>query len=221
MNTDIFSVLQDALDSDTRSIVEKKDVFIKQLSTAIDMIKNILSMNDGAAIKGIYEDIKSDKFGDAKISDVDVIKASEIYKEYEVGMLQFIDDIMQSDVNEDDTNKQKLQDATNNNENFILSIFGGERNPAEDELVIDAMKNVEFLVDFIQNISDAFVKCNELVGKCISGENEIYDGCCLLYMKSYTMYAKCVLINVFDSFNKIQNLKKVPTSDSTPTYKLF
>lgn len=218
---DVFSELFDSLTSDTLSVTDKKDAFVRQLTIAIDRSKDILAVNFGATIKEIYEGIRNNDYEGKTIQDIDVIKASEIYKEYEAGMLQFIDDIMNSDVNQSDDNKQKLNDATNKNEEFVLSIFGGDRNPLADENVSDAMKNVEFLVDFINNIQDAFAKCNELVSKCISGENEIYDGCCVLYMKSYSLYAKCVLANIFDSINKIQNLSKVPTSDSTPSYKLL
>ena len=218
---DVFSELFESLASDTLSVTDKKDAFVKQLTLAVDRSKDILAINFGSLIKEIYDGLKNNAYEGKSIQDIDVIRASEIYKEYEAGMLQFIDDIMNSDVNQGEDNKQKLNDATNKNEEFILSIFGGDRNPLGDESISDAMKNVEFLVDFISNIQDAFTKCNELVGKCISGENEIYDGCCVLYMKSYSLYAKCVLANIFDSINKIQNLSKVPTSDSTPTYKLL
>ena len=85
------------------------------------------------------------------ISCVDVCQAGYLYNEYFNGMMTFVD-LFLNEISDKNTNvsalKQQLQTALNADPLFVESLFGGKNNAPVEEELTDAIRHVEYLVDF-------------------------------------------------------------------------
>ena len=175
-------------------------------------IKNFFSCDgEATGIKNIYSKLKDDPEARGKhICVIDLNRSYDIYNEYHEGMIKFISEIIDVDnkLSENNTDieslKMKLQRAKECDKAFIDSLFNGENNKEEDSCICDALKNVEFLIDFIPQMMRFKESCFSLCELKQNGEPSslVCDSLDLLYSSISEYCCKCIK-SVIQIYTKI------------------
>lgn len=212
-----------------KNTIEKYDAFIK----------NFFSCNGSATgIRNIYSILRDDPMmREKKICTIDLNRSYNIYSEYHDGMKAFISEIIETistnrfnNIETDiDTFVEKLKKAQECDKDFILSLFNGENNREEESDVCDALKNIEFLIDFIPQMHKMKESCIELQDMSLGcGLDKSSPACKLINDSLYLLYSsiseycyKCI-VEVVSIYTKIYDIicgdNKV---EESTVYRLF
>ena len=162
---------------------------------------------EAKTIRQLYEKLHKSLFV-YEIKYIDLTRAFEIYKEYNQGMFQFVDEIFKRefDIGNDtyEDYKIKLNRAKSEDHNFICSIFGGMNNGMKCVPIRDTMQNIEVLiplVDFICEIEKELCSILEQSGKC---EKTICKDTICMFCESVSHFVFEMLKNSCDYYNAIQ-----------------
>lgn len=176
------------------------------------------SEGEGSNIKDMYAQLRqyrSYPFMQTMVESVDLNVAGDAYKEYIQGMRSFITDTCDMCIDgeiyakESASCEEKLNTAKANDGLFIASIFGGSNNERRPEPVLESVKNVEFLIDFLNFVRFESAECGIMIEKIKKGITDHPGGEGLLVETAKLMtesmndYVYHVLDNVFQSYDNI------------------
>lgn len=202
--------------------VEKYEVFIRQFFSCT---------GEASRIKEIYSCLREDPSKrEKKVCCIDLNKSYVIYNEYHDGMISFIKEIFNkvSNIECGDITHldEKLAKARECDKAFIESLFNGENNKEEESYICDALRNIEFLIDFIPQMHRFKDVCTELCGVkpridgCPS-HDLIENSLCLLY-SSVSEYCNKCIESVICTYSKICDAMDCCNSkENNIQYKLF
>ena len=127
---------------------------LSELNFYASLIPDFFSYNrEAKQIKDMYEKLKSLDYSRNKVINcIDVPRAGCLYKEYFDGMVEFINKYLNS-VDDRDTLQNQLITAIKCDPLFIDSLFGGKNNEPANEELTEAVKNVEYFVDYLDMIT--------------------------------------------------------------------
>jgi hypothetical protein len=149
------------------------DTADKELDLYANIIPEFFSYNKEALkIKALYKKLKElDYIRNKVIPTIDVVHAGFLYNEYFAGMNAFIHKFIDEANSEKPENLQlmekQLQTACQADPLFIDSLFGGKNNVVADEELTEAIRNVEFLVDFLPIIDNMRMSIKSICEKAL------------------------------------------------------
>lgn len=153
-------------------------------------------------IKSFYKIIK-EKDNLPTIELPDLYQASNLYDEYNIGMIDFLNDVITL-INynyQNDTEKTRCQDLLSKAEirdkAFIDSILGGENNPKKEMKLVDAIKNIEILVDYFGYFDHLSRKLGELADMVENNHD------CELVLSSFNLLRNSLLYYWYLLFNQV------------------
>ena len=162
---------------------------------------------EAKTIRQLYEKLHNSLFV-YEIQYMDLTRAFEIYKEYNQGMFQFVDEIFKrefeigNDTYED--YKIKLNRAKNEDYHFICSIFGEMNNAMKYVPIRDTMQNIEVLIpliDFICEIEKELCSVLDHSKKC---EKTICKDTIRMFCESVSHFVSEMIKNSCDYYIAIQ-----------------
>ena len=204
----------------TETTVESCTEFLSYLES---VIPEFFSRNGEA--EGIHKmyDFMSESDNDLVVDCVDVRESAKIYSEYIEGMNKFIQEIKESGSNADASNmpeiEVKLETASTNDGIFISSIFGGAVNSKKETTIKEASDNIEYLIDFIPQIKgfkESVVDITEavkLTPKYSQEQEKLLTESLEMLYKSISNYCKSNIINIFETYNDINESINNPASN--------
>lgn len=186
--------------------------------------KNVEANN----VRMIYRTIREQDFSNKTIECVDVYKASEIYQEYVHGMVDFLREIIDGantafSVNEESKYNDLINKATARDYEFIKSCFGGAVNPISEQSLKDAVRNVEMLIDFNDQLI-VFKNTAETLRSSVSdvdAENEMLTRAINLYQNSVVRYCYFMISTIFESYRKIYSVITAPAPKPQTKFELL
>lgn len=212
----------------TNSISEICKEVMKELDFYSNIIPDFFSYkNEAVRIKELYKKLKVlDYTRNRVISCVNVDCAGYLYNEYFTGMYSFIDNFFK-EVSSNGENIQlmekQLQTAIQGDPLFIESLFGGKNNePVEAELTT-AIKNVEYLVDFLETLK----KFKQMVCDVCNRANELsqYEhsiAAVRLAVHSVCSFSNRVISAIMDIYEGIYaSLEDRQTKPVDKSFKVF
>lgn len=232
---DLVKDFEDGHNSFKTKCKSSYETVISEATYFTDSIKNFFSNNgEAAGIKSMYESIKEDMISDSPkvISCVDINIGSSMYKEYVEGMVKFIDDfknaIMENKADELSKLKEQLSVAKNNDSIFVESIYGGQLNSIKETRLDDAICNIEYLIEFNDDISNMINECTAIHESFESiddseDKDSLIEAANLLY-ESIDNFSFKTLNNIFKTYCSINDSLSSPVAEpltKEPVYKLF
>lgn len=205
--------------SGNEDVCTKKEAALHELSQYEDLIPRFFSSNGEAdtvrKVYGILSDIDYAKNDSIPVIDVNL--SAHIYMDYYHGMVKFAnqlcDVISRGDNEKLEVMKNQLQTAVGGDSLFIDSVFGGSNNARKDEVLTDAISNVEFLIDFPKLLEE--IKSNIQSVCCVEcGDNLVMKECIQLVLKSSNTFCFHALEEVMDTYESI--LQKILPEAATP-----
>lgn len=207
------------------SIDSLKEIFESAMNYyAHDLIPSFFSSREGegAKIKKLYHTLQENYYNKAVtesvICDVDLNIAGSAYLEYLNGMCAFIGETCDSCIDgekyakESATIDEKMNKAKSHDGEFIESIFGGVNNQASTETILEATRNIEYLIDFMDTIKQGSYQCGCMIDRIKQGMEHHQEGTPLL-MESARMMTESVnhyvyntISTIFNSYNAIHNV---------------
>lgn len=201
---------------------------LKELDCYINIIPDFFSYkNEAIKIKELYKKLKELDYARNKvISCVNIDCAGYLYKEYFDGMYSFIDRFFK-EVSSNSENvslmEKQLQTAIQGDPLFIDSLFGGKNNePVEVELTT-AIKNVEYLVDFL----DLLKGMKQMVADVCNRASELstYEHCVTvvkLIVTSVCTFSNLTISGIMDIYDSIQcSIDNKTTNKDAHSFKVF
>lgn len=202
----------------------------QELLTYTNIIPEFFSYNKEALkIKALYKKLKElDYTRNRVIPCIDVNRAGCLYMEYFTGMCTFINKFINEACSENPENlplmEKQLQTAIQADPIFIESLFGGKNNERCDEELTDAIKNVEYLVDFL----DVLTNMRNSVATICDKAMPIYEkyGFILhavrLVANSSCAVSNRIICTIMDTYNDINCcLDDKPVTHVDNTLKVF
>lgn len=183
-------------------------------------------------IKSIYAAIRSNYYPYNTINAVDVYDSVRMYSDYLQGMVQFMKkviDLQDSDDINIEAIHKTIEQVKEKDCQFIMSIFGGERNPSKDQSIDFAMKNVELLIDINEEFADFLNIANDLIttlsrSNCTKYQDEIVYGL-KVFFDSIRRYNYNCIKHILGTYEKIMISMKsrVPVTGikEVPKYQIF
>lgn len=188
-----------------------------------DMIPGFFSSSgEGDSIRKMYADLEQYRYSrfvlESSVPVIDLNVAGDIYKEYLSGMCSFITETCGYCIDgelytkESATCSEKLSRAQTNDGKFIDSIFGGSNNSTQNENILESVKNVEFLISFLDDLKTESTKCGvviETVKKGIADHpesKELLTESTRMMVESMNNYAYHVISTVFNSYKDINTV---------------
>ena len=180
------------------------------------------SRGEGKKIKDMYQKLDKYQYNtfvrESALELVDLNVASCAYQDYLNGMRTFIEETCGCCIDGEIYAKEsavcgeKLASARVNDGKFIESIFGGCNNERHTETVLEAAKNVEFLIDFLGNIKEESTRCKNTIDKikdAIGGGNQgetILIESAKLMTESMNDYVYHAISEIFESYQSINEV---------------
>lgn len=162
------------------------------------------------------------------ISVIDLCVAGKIYKEYVDGMLQFINEITEKEPTEAEASDYsgKISIASANNDKFVASLFGGAPNEPKRKTLREASVNIEYLIDFIDELGSFMETVDALKMPASDGVlRKLAADSTYMYFNSISMYCYSVINCVFETYDQIREIIQYPygkpTTADVPKYQLF
>lgn len=182
------------------------EVFCNGMDSFQKVIEDFFAKDgEEARLREMFKYLKMDK--DYKPVDcLDVNYSSKIFEDYNEGMKKFLYEIFElrntdkSTLNEYEKN---LSIASENDSQFIESLFGGVNNQRRSEDVRDAVSNVTFLIDFIKSLQDYKNDVSSLISDEQYSTDSIQARCCKLYLSSITNYCSQMINEILSTYYKI------------------
>lgn len=206
------------------------DEATKELTYYSNIIPEFFSYNNEALkIKALYKKLKElDYTRNKVISCINVEQAGCLYTEYFTGMCAFINNYINEACSDNSTNLQlmekQLQTAIQADQIFIDSLFGGKNNEVCNEELTDAIKNVEYLVDFLNVLNSMRENLNTI---CCKAETVFtkYDyiiNAVRLIANSTCSISNRIICTIMDTYNDINNsLDDKSGTQADNTFKVF
>ena len=180
------------------------------------------SRGEGKRIKDMYQNLDLYQYStfvqESALELVDLNVASCAYQDYLHGMRTFIEETCGCCIDgeiyakESAVCEEKLASARTNDGKFIESIFGGCNNEKHTENVLEAAKNVEFLIDFLSNIKEESTRCGITIDKIKTAINNGNQGESLLIesaklmVESVNDYVYHAISEIFESYQSINEV---------------
>ena len=233
MQNEIKSKLVSALNDGTQFYKTATDVCeihktsLKELDHYMAVIPEFFSYNNEAVrIKMMYKRLKELDYARNKVIPcVNIEAATRIYNEYFDGMINFAKDYIQA-LSSSNNNlalmEKQLQTALQADSMFIDSLFGGKNNESTNEELTEAVKNVEFLVDFIDWLKSRKETINNLCNNCSSADRKACAPVIGLVASSVCRFSNRVIsdiLSIYEAINDSLDDKQVKLPDAT--FKLF
>lgn len=184
--------------------------------------------NEAVRIKELYKKLKNlDYARDRIISCVDMGCACYLYRDYFTGMYNFIDKFFKEAGSHGENislMEKQLDTAINGDPVFIESLFGGKNNEPSEQVLTDAIGNVEALVDFLDQIKSM----KQMVSDVCNRASELKDYSCSIQAVKLIVNSACVftvrvLTGIVDIYaaiqNKIDDKPELPAADTS--FKVF
>lgn len=231
--TDTYEEVLKSFNNDTISIHDTKirlgrfkNEYIPKFEKFIPdfFSKNVEADN----VRMIYRTIREQEFPNKTINCVDVYKASEIYQEYVHGMVDFLHEIIECantafDVREESKYNDLITKATARDYEFIKSCFGGSMNPPVDQGLKDAVRNVEMLIDFNDQLTTFENTTGSMIESIsdVDSDNELLSKAVNLYVNSVIRYCYFMIFTIFDSYDKIYSVITAPAPKPQTKFELL
>lgn len=193
---------------------DKQDFFEGTIQTFFggSKVQDLTGLVNGKYdIQTLYEKV-SESGDDIHINAVDLTESLNIYTEYLDGMIKFINDIKNVNINEgEDLEKysDKFNLAKKNDFTAIESLFGGSTNEAVDMTLERAVSNVDFLVDLLPSIKSFYGELHQVSEACKDIEEEtksaLLSKCIDLMKDSIDHFCESALRNSFSSYESMIN----------------
>lgn len=181
------------------------------------------SRGEGRKIRDMYQNLETFRYApfiqESAVPTVDLNIASSAYRDYMTGMQTFINEVCEcfTSVTETAYEKvseecnEKLETARANDGKFIESIFGGCNNESHEETVLEASKNVEYLIDFMENVKNDSAHCGVTIDKIKKGIETNEDRKLLLeygrlMVESMNDYCYHAISEIFHSYKSINDV---------------
>ena len=136
---------------------------------------------EAEGIRKMYSAIKESMEEEKSIMCIDVSNSASIYNEYMEGMSKFIIDMAEVNSDTDNTNdlvtfKENFNKAKQNDSIFIESLYEGKikENEKVETPLSTAVSNVEFLIDFIPQLSILKESCTNICNTIKSNTDPNY-----------------------------------------------
>jgi hypothetical protein len=199
------------------------------LANYASFIPDFFSKNgDAENVRAMYRTLRENEFPGVTITCVDTYKASEIYNEYLHGMVDFLKEIVDCSnsvfsVHEEQKYADLLAKAKEKDYEFVKSCFGGNMNSPVDEDLRNAVKNVEMLIDFDDQIYKFKTTAGNLTSSItdVDADTELLCDAVYLYIKSVVQYSYLMLTNVFDAYHKISQIITNQAPKPEPKFTLM
>lgn len=201
---------------------------IDYIPTFARFIPDFFSKNvEAENVRLVYQTLRENEFPGVTKTCVDVYRASEIYHEYVRGMVDFLNEIIECSntafsVDEETKFRDLLTKAREKDYDFVKSCFGGDINPPVEENLRDAVKNVEMLIDFNDELTSFKQMSETLAGSIneVDDDNELLCEAITLYIKSVIYYCYNMINSIFDSYDKIYCTITAPAPKPQPKFTL-
>ena len=212
----------------TTSIPEICKEAVKELECYEKIIPDFFSYkNEAVKIKALYTKLKGLDYARNKvISCINVDCAGYLYKDYFSGMYTFLDNFFK-EVSSNGANTQvmekQLQTAIQGDPLFIESLFGGKNNePVEEELTV-AIKNVEYLVDFLESLKGFKQMICDVCNRAAElAKYEHSIDAVRLIIHSACSFSNRVIGSIMDIYTAINEcLEDRPTKTVDQSFKVF
>lgn len=191
------------------------------------------SRGEGRKIRDMYDNLETFRYArfiqESAVPTIDLNIASSAYRDYLGGMRTFIDEVcdcritITESVSETvlEECKGKLETAKANDGKFIESIFGGCNNESHEETVLEASKNVEYLIDFMENVKNDSAQCGVTIDKIKKGIKTKEDETFLLeygrlMVESMNDYCYHAISEIFQSYKSINDVLTTRGKKSEP-----
>lgn len=211
------------------------DNLFDELSYYESSIPEFFSKNgEATGIRNMYSGIHEmmENGVDKSIKCVDINKSNAIYVEYMDGMIKFINDIKNLNLNGNESMSsftEKFENAKNKDMIFIESLYNGKINEIEDVPLSEAVYNIEFLIDFIPGLKTMKSNCctvQESVKEVTdSSKKQLLDDCTKMLCESVNNFCYHTIKAVLESYDNITlaisgDNEPVTVSSDTP-FTLF
>jgi len=145
--------------NNSSSITDIKESMDKEICCYESFIPDFFYKNGNETnIRHMYAALKEDRFTESTIEAVDLYESRRIYDDYYSGMKKFVTEILALDTGitteSVDSYRDNLDKAKNADAGFLKEIFGGKYNASREMPITEAVKNLEFLIDFIPSMGD-------------------------------------------------------------------
>lgn len=207
------------------SIDALKDVFESTMEYySHTLIPSFFSTKEGegSKIKDLYKTLKEKYYTktvmESVVTNVDLNIAGTAYLDYLNGMCTFIRETCDSCIDgekyakESAVCEEKINSAKSHDGEFIESIFGGCNNQATTETILEATRNIEYLIDFMDTIKQDSYQCGCMIDRIKKGMQDHQESTPLL-MESARMMTESVnhyvyntIQTIFNSYNAIHNV---------------
>lgn len=230
---DTYEIIKDSIETDNDSNLNVKHQLEKFRLEYIPKIERFIpdffSKNvEADNVRMIYRTIREQDFSNKTIECVDVYKASEIYQEYVHGMVDFLREIIDGantafSVNEENKYNDLISKATARDYEFIKSCFGGSMNPSTEQGLKDAVRNVEMLIDFNDQLASFESTSGTMIESIaeVDADNELLIKAVNLYENSVIRYCYFMISTIFDSYNKIYSVITAPAPKPQTKFELL
>lgn len=202
--------------------------FFHEMEFYESFIPKFFSKNGEADnIKNMYENIQYDLADHCEkhIDCIDANRCYDVYTEYMNGMKEFMNNILTCDENNLKPFEEKMEIATSNDAAFISSLYKGniENYAITEKPLSEAVSNIEFLIDFIPQLSVLKEHCEEMLNKIVDGnydgekEKLLIEGMDMMY-SSIDEYCYGTLRTILEDYDKINDVL-FKEDDNTPLVK--
>lgn len=213
MDVNYLEVL-DKKNEELKSVTDSYKRVIDTLTYIESFIPEFFSKDgEERGIRKMYKDIRVAMESSSlnnEVPCIDIHHGHYIYKEYLEGMSSFINDINALD---EDTElpefEEKLTTARSNDSAFVKSLYGGSLNAVESASLADATSNIEFLVDFIPDISKFKETCESYHNydtESESPKNTLLKESTEMLYDSISDYCYNAIKNVVSTYESIQKV---------------
>lgn len=160
----------------SKSVTEMAESVVGELTSYEDFIPNFFYENGNeSSIRQMYQNLHEEKFQESSIDIIDLYESKRIYTEYHDGMSNFVKEIISlndgvAKESSEEIYRTNLEKAKNADDGFVSSLFGGKYNEPANVVMTEAVKNIEFLIDFIPEIDTLKQESNALAENCNDSE---------------------------------------------------
>jgi len=171
----------------SNTVTEMAESVEKELTLYENFIPNFFYENGNEqSIRNMYRTLRDGEFTESTVDMVDLYESKRIYTEYHDGMSKFVREIisLKNDITQesaDDTYRENLNKAKNADDGFVHQLFGGEYNKKTSAVMTEAVKNIEFLIDFIPEIDSLKKESVDIAGSSSSKDELVSESVGLLY----------------------------------------
>lgn len=205
----------------SKSVTEMAESVVSELTSYEDFIPNFFYENGNeSSIRQMYQNLHEEKFQESSIDIIDLYESKRIYTEYHDGMSNFVKEIISlndgvAKESSEEIYRTNLEKAKNADDGFVSSLFGGKYNEPANVVMTEAVKNIEFLIDFIPEIDTLKQESNALAENCNDSElvkesiSLLFESVCNYCYESIktTMYTYKAINDVMDEIPKNKESK--------------